>query len=391
MLRSSGANWRDALTALYGSAVDEGRYVDFLDQTQQLIGSRFLVLGMFDPHDPGRHVHRFAAPTTIGVEGAATFLGLAAESHADGSDSMLAVEPQRVLLDKDVYDDRDALDQRPTMKHLRETYDATHIGVVNAQANGAWVDYMMFAHNDAEFGDPEGLRALVGELAPHIGVASEIRRAFRLLEQRYQAVFAALNHLRYGVALILDNGEMLLCNATFDAMLAERDGLRLAADRRLRCADARAEDAFENGLRETLAAARGRRRDYRKTVSLPRANGATSYILDFAPFTDEVSGELNVNIEGALLFLVDPEQSSVISHQGLSTAFGLTTAENVVCRQVLDGRSNSEIAETNGTALPTVKSQVSSIFAKTRVSDRAGLMRLASKVSPPLAESEDNG
>ena len=382
--------WNASLQMLYGAVVDEDRYIDFLDHMQKLIEARFLVLGMFDPHDPERNAHRFSAPRAIGFEGAAEFLGLAAQSHTDGSDSMLDAGPREILLDFEVYSDRETLDARPTMKLLREKYDAQHIGVVNAQANKAWVDYLMFAHHQDDFQEAEKIRDAVNFFVPHIGVASEIRRAFAQLQRRYQAVFSALNFLRYGVALIIENGETLLTNQTFDAMLDRKDGLVLSSNKKLSAVSTETDGVFQKGLLDAIGAARGGNTSFRETCAIERLSDATPYILDFAPFCDEVSGELNQQIFGALLFMVDPDEAGVLSHKGLSTAFGFTQAEDIVCRQVLDGFSNNDIADANNVALPTVKSQVSSIFAKSRVSDRAGLTRLASKVTPPLIDPDED-
>ena len=382
--------WNSTLQTLYSAVVNEERYIDFMDQTQRLIEARFMVLGMFDPHDPQRHLHRFAAPRAIGLEGAMEFLGLAAQYHSDGSDKMLAAGPQKVILDVDIYEDREELEARSTMKLLREKYDATHIGTVNAQPNNAWVDYFMFAHNKEQFTKPEKVRAAASFFVPHIGIASEIRRAFKLLEQRYQAIFGALNFLRYGVALVLDTGEVLLTNQSFDAMLEERNGLRVSSDKKLAAIAEGMDPDFQKALSETIAAAEGGNTRFRKTVAIHRSNGATPYIMDLAPFCDDISGELNLSVSGALLFMIDPDQPTVLSHRGLSAAFSFTEAEDNVCRQVLDGRTNSEIAETNNVALQTVKSQVSSVFSKARVTDRASLMRLASKISPPIADETDS-
>ena len=380
--------WSTALQSLYGSVVNEDRYVDFLDQVQSLIDSRFLVLGMFDPHDPQHHVHRFAAPRNIGVNGAAEYLALAAQTHEEGMHKMLGAGPQTVVLDIDVYDNRKSLAAVPTMKLLREKYGATHIGSVNAQAHNAWVDYVMFAHDSAAYKQPEAIRSGVEYFVPHIGVASELRRAFKVLEDRYKAVFSALGYLNYGVALVLDSGEILLSNAAFDAIIDKGDGLRKTLDGRLAANGDNDNAALQTALSDTIGAAKGRETHYRKTIALPRRAGDTPYILDLAPFCDDVAGELNLSIEGALLFIVNPEHSALLSHDGLSAAFSLTPTESSVCRQVLDGYSNSEIADSHNVALPTVKSQVSSIYAKTRVTDRAGLMRLASKVTPPLKEPD---
>jgi len=149
--------WSAALQSLYGSVVDEGRYVDFLDQVQSLTQSRFLVLGMFDPYNR-QHVHRFAAPRSIGTSGAAEYLALAAQSHEDGMRQMLKAGPQNVVLDIDVYKDREALKDIPTMALLREKYGASHIASVNAQPNNAWVDYLMVAHDKVAYEAPEAVR-----------------------------------------------------------------------------------------------------------------------------------------------------------------------------------------------------------------------------------------
>ncbi|MEL6362845.1 MAG: helix-turn-helix transcriptional regulator [Pseudomonadota bacterium] len=383
--------WNAALQTLYGAVVDEERYIDFLDRVQHLIGAKFMVMGMFDPHDPARHVHRFSAPRSIGMTGAMEFLGLAAQSHSDGSDNMLAAGPQRILLDVDVYTDRDELQQRPTMKLLHEKYDAQHIGTVNAQPNNAWVDYFMFAHNSADFDNPERVREMVSFLVPHIGVASEIRRAFKLLETRYQAIFSALNFLRYGVALVLDNYEVMLTNEAFDQIVDAGDGLRLSNEKRLAGVTDEGEAALNAGLKEAIAAAGGSNATFRKTVPIERRGEEVPYIVDLAPFCDDVAGELNMKFHGALVFIVDPGQPSLLAHEGISAAFSLTGAEERVCRQLLDGQSNAEIAEANSVALPTVKSQVASIFGKSNVTSRADLVRLASKITPPIVEPDEKG
>ena len=379
--------WSTALKSLYKSVVKEENYVDFLDQVQSLTQARFLILGMFDPHNR-QHVHRFAAPSAIGTAGAAEYLALAAQSHEDGMRKMLSAGPQNVVLDIDVYDNLEQLEDLPTMKHLREKYAANHIASVNAQPNNAWVDYVMLAHDDAPYKNPEAVRASIEYFVPHIGVASEIRRAFTLLEERYKAIFAALDYLRYGVALVLDTGEMLLSNSAFDRIVETRTGLRLTGDRKLVANSEESNAQFQTTLAETLQAAKGEQPNYRKTIAIDRADSLTPFILDFVPFCDDIAGELNVKVEGALLFMVNPENPAILSHDGLSAAFQFTPAETKVCRQVMDGYSNMDIADANDVTLPTVKSQVSAIFSKTRVTNRSGLMRLASKVTPPLKEPE---
>jgi DNA-binding CsgD family transcriptional regulator len=54
----------------------------------------------------------------------------------------------------------------------------------------------------------------------------------------------------------------------------------------------------------------------------------------------------------------------------------LTAAEQVVVREVLAGRSNSEIAATRGTSTHTVANQLRSVYTKLGISGRVELVRV---------------
>ncbi len=377
--------WLAALETLHRAITNENAYIDFLDQVQKLIRARFLIMGMFDPFDPERHAHRFAAPSAIGLNNAVEFLACAATSHEDGSFAIRDAVPQSVLLDFEVYDDRLALEKRPTMALLERKYDAHHIGAVNAQKNRAWVDYFMFAHNRADYKDPEFVRRNVQFFVPHIGVASEVRRAFRLLEQRYNAIFAALNHLGYGVALIAANREVIVRNDLFSAYAELGDALKISAAGQPYAVLSECDIPFQSALGDILDSAAGvADHDHRTLILRRRDRKREPYIVDLVPLREQVNGELNADLEAALLFMIDPEERSHIAHDGLSKAFSLTTAESHVCRAMLDGLTNQDIADAKNVSLPTVKTQMSAIFAKTGTANRAALTRLAMKISPPL-------
>lgn len=54
----------------------------------------------------------------------------------------------------------------------------------------------------------------------------------------------------------------------------------------------------------------------------------------------------------------------------------LTNAEREVCRLILRGHGNAEIAETRGTSANTVKNQIAALFQKLGVDSRAELAAL---------------
>jgi DNA-binding NarL/FixJ family response regulator len=89
-------------------------------------------------------------------------------------------------------------------------------------------------------------------------------------------------------------------------------------------------------------------------------------------------------VGGALVFVIDPENQATFSVAGLGALYSLSDSEVSVCDLVLKGLSNRQIAEERGVSSETVKSQVSSIFLKTRRESRLDLMRLVVKINPPL-------
>jgi DNA-binding CsgD family transcriptional regulator len=53
--------------------------------------------------------------------------------------------------------------------------------------------------------------------------------------------------------------------------------------------------------------------------------------------------------------------------------YGLTPAEEAVCRLVLEGKSNGEVAELRGTSTRTVANQLQSVYIKVGVRGRREL------------------
>ncbi len=97
----------------------------------------------------------------------------------------------------------------------------------------------------------------------------------------------------------------------------------------------------------------------------------------------DVTGELDRGFAGAVVFVIDPEDTRAISTERLARLFVLSQAESEVVRAMVDGLSAAEIAELRGTTDGTVRSQIKSIYAKTGVRRRADLVRLAVSVNRP--------
>jgi DNA-binding NarL/FixJ family response regulator len=106
-------------------------------------------------------------------------------------------------------------------------------------------------------------------------------------------------------------------------------------------------------------------------------------LVELTPLRDSAN-ELGDTIHGVLVMLLDPSMSSSIRTDQLAAWSGMTDAESSVCRHLVDGLTNSAIADRRGTSEQTVKSQVAKILSKCGVANRTELVRIACQTSPPV-------
>lgn len=61
----------------------------------------------------------------------------------------------------------------------------------------------------------------------------------------------------------------------------------------------------------------------------------------------------------------------------VKTAFGLTGAESDIIKLIVEGQSTEQIAETRGSTIQTVRTQIKSLYAKTSTNNQSEFMRMA--------------
>jgi len=84
------------------------------------------------------------------------------------------------------------------------------------------------------------------------------------------------------------------------------------------------------------------------------------------------------------------KQSSNIRVEAVAAAFDLTPAEIRTLGRLLGGSSPAEIADELGVALPTVRTHLSNIFAKTGTARQLDLVLLAVQFTTPNLRSQEN-
>jgi len=84
----------------------------------------------------------------------------------------------------------------------------------------------------------------------------------------------------------------------------------------------------------------------------------------------------------AIAFISDPQRRKRPRSETLSALFGLSPAESRVTILLADGKSLAEISQLLGVTRNTVKTQLSSIFSKTKTARQSQLIRLLAELPP---------
>jgi DNA-binding CsgD family transcriptional regulator len=181
----------------------------------------------------------------------------------------------------------------------------------------------------------------------------------------------ALDEIDHGMLLIDEDRRVLHCNHAARIELASSHPLVLQ-DSALHTRDPADLEALEDalnaaerrGLRRLLALGLGRYRTGISIVPLPGAAGEASP-------------------KATLLVLSKRQFCNALSVQGYARAHRLSAGEEQVLAGLCDGASPSGLAELHGVAISTVRSQISSIRAKTRTASIRELIQQVA-VLPPL-------
>lgn len=258
-----------------------------------------------------------------------------------------------------------------------------HRAAFRLNDNPGWFDTITFQYSEKLRKVPrEGLQSVL-EYLPHLAKALDVRRMYRLLSLRYDAILTAFDHVRVGLLVVLASGEIIVINRRAEAIVSEGDGIRRSAGGGLRFHDLVAGELFHAGLIRITNTARGVGRKSCVTLLASRPSGKTPFLIELTPLRDPLK-EIDLPHEGVLVTLIDPCSKNGVDMMPLSLHAGLTASERDVCERFARGISREQIAVDRGTSANTVKSQVRSIFSKCRVGTRLELIRLAARLSPPV-------
>lgn len=273
--------------------------------------------------------------------------------------------------------------------HIPSIWIRKHFGLFHRIAsrlnlNNAWQDLLsiQFDASHGEASEEEMQAALI--FLPHLAKAIEMRRQFNVLHARFNAVLDALNHYQVGTFIVSGQGDILLHNTEAQRLIEDKDGLSRDARGRL-VVTSRSGNDLLSLIQSCTLTARGEGLDSEKLMTIKRLSGQEDYILTVAPIRDP-KNTIEAQFQGAIVYVIDPSNVAVISTAGMSELYGLTKAENEVCRLLVEGLTTADIAELRCVCPETVRSQTKQIMQKTSTQNRASLIRLALSINLPIEQ-----
>jgi DNA-binding CsgD family transcriptional regulator/PAS domain-containing protein len=280
--------------------------------------------------------------------------------------------------------------EMPTLEYLRERFGIGHRAAARLNRDGSWIGAMTLQHHQRHGPMTEAEAEFAGLFLPHVAKTVELTRPFMVLKSRFQAVMAVLDRFHIGVFILSPKGDVILRNREADRILDLKDGLSL--DRSGQPLPAR--ETERSALRDAIlkaAATAGAEGDRAETVLvLPRRSLGDPFLVEVAPIRGR-GVELDRGFSGAMMFVIDPMRTDVVSTEGMQALYNLTGAESDICRLIIEGLGTGDVADARNTGRETVRTHVKRLLDKTGTKNRAQLVRLALSVNLPIDKLDGKG
>jgi DNA-binding CsgD family transcriptional regulator/PAS domain-containing protein len=223
--------------------------------------------------------------------------------------------------------------------------------------------------------------AIVRLLAPHIRRAIAVSNVLGMQAMKVRTFEASLDLIGIGVVLVDARSVIVHANRAAQSMLAAGSPIR--SDR----------GELRTCLPETSAALRAaiaKAADNEAAIGgagigmpAPQASGDPAFIYVLPLMSGDVRPRIAPRASAAL-FITATGNGAELPAEAIAAMFDLSPAEVRVLERLIAGRTPAEVADDLGSALPTVRTHLSNIFAKTGTTGQADLIRLAASLAAPI-------
>lgn len=218
-----------------------------------------------------------------------------------------------------------------------------------------------------EFG-PEHLK-LCDAIAPHLKRAVQLNHRLQTAEVDKAYSLSSLDNLDQGVLIVDCKARVIFANKAVDRAFG--DGLKIVDD--MLCANSASETAL---LRSSIASGAtdslGQSRD---TVTISRGPFRMPLSLLVIPLRSEVNW-IARHQQAVAVFITDPEKAVGPDGNQLQKQFGLTRAEALLVRELIEGSDIQEVADRLRIKIATARTHLHRVLAKTGARSQTDLIRM---------------
>ncbi len=277
----------------------------------------------------------------------------------------------------------DYLEARPEVQYLKDTMGSFRKMYLNISPDPLMSAVTLFFYDATHKNISDRDAAVASLFGPHLMKALDISRWADRLRQKYQAVLSVLDRLELGICISNANGDIILHNRHAAETFANKDGLWLGVDGKLHSSNSEDRQRLFNAIHKVSATAMGQNRVNSVEILIDR-QGTQSPLLVIASPLRDAGMELERNLTGCLLTIVDTERQLGLRSEAFCAAYGLTPMEQRAAELLMTGLTTPEIGEELGVATSTAQTHVKAVFQKTRSTNRVNFVWKAVQFSPPI-------
>ncbi|WP_193174056.1 helix-turn-helix transcriptional regulator [Nisaea nitritireducens] len=367
------------ISKIYDTAIDSEIWTETLEQLSLVLNGRHSGIIVVEGSSNLPDISFGSSKWTAEIR--ARFAAEAAEFEQHAFQELLNREPRRLVKDLDCFGTLEEFTNNPATKFNERHVGTFHRAACRLNDHGAWNDFFAVQYEIGRGPVTDAEIETSTIYLPHVAKAVELSRPFLMLKAMYRAALSVLDKLKIGVLIVEGTDKVIVKNQEAARLLEGPAPISLDRAGRLQftgpdqgavsanvsraSATARAEDTF-SGSWHLLADPDG-----------------GEVIVDIIPLGDP-NGELQRGLRAAAVILTDPKNRASISETGMGEVYGLTKAEMEIVSHIFDGMATEHIAETRGTSVQTTRGQIKSALRKTGSGTRVDLVRLATKLNPPV-------
>lgn len=218
----------------------------------------------------------------------------------------------------------------------------------------------------------------VAQFLPHVERALRISQILEFRAAQSADLMAAVQGLPTGLVLVDAGMAVRGANPAAEQLMAETGALAIRQGRLVA-----ARDEAGAQLMQALAACAGSRLDEAGvSVLFAGDEGRPNLLVQLTPLPRphaQASGEAV-----AALFLSAPSEPKAAPTEAFVRRYRLTPSETRVLLAMLGGQTPRQIAESTGVSLPTVRTHLSHLYAKTETTRQADLVGLFARLTTGL-------